>query len=442
MQPVISHNFPRRLDKPLPMIKTAKGVWLVDQAGRRYLDASGGPLVVNIGHGREAVARAVYDQLMACGYVHPTMFAAQPVEDLADRLAAHAPVGIERFYFHSSGSEAVEAAIKMARQIHLARGEAQRFRLISRWNSYHGLTLGALSAGGRAHFRAPFAPLLTETVHIPAPYCLRCAFELTYPACRLRCARALEEAILQAGPETVSAFLAETVGGVSVACAPPPPDYLDCIRRICDRYGILLILDEVLCGMGRTGRWFASEHYGITPDLVTIGKGLAGGFVPLSAIGVRGEHFDAMCDSGAGFVHGGTFSHHPVATAAGVAVMEILEAENLVPRVARWGEILGNKLKESLGSHPNVGDVRGMGFMWGIELVAEKKSLTPFEPREKVAVRVWEEMFARGVVAYKAGGFAGDRGDALVLAPPFTIAEEDMDLMVDVTAGAITSVLG
>ncbi|MBW1867278.1 MAG: aminotransferase class III-fold pyridoxal phosphate-dependent enzyme, partial [Deltaproteobacteria bacterium] len=251
--------FPRRLDRELPPAVKAKGMWIEDAAGRRYLDASGGAVVVNVGHGREEIARAVSDQILRYDYIHPTMFTTPVVEKLASALAVHTPAGLDRFYFLSGGSEAVETAIKLARQIHLSAGRVQKFRLITRWKSYHGLTLGSLSAMGRTGFRAPFAPLLTDAVHIPPPYCLRCSYGLRFPECGLRCALALEETIENMGPETVSAFLAETVGGGTLAACPPPKGYFSIIRDICDRYDVLLILDEVMCGMGRTGRWFACE---------------------------------------------------------------------------------------------------------------------------------------------------------------------------------------
>ncbi|HSO20723.1 MAG TPA: aminotransferase class III-fold pyridoxal phosphate-dependent enzyme, partial [Desulfosarcina sp.] len=263
MATIPGNVFRRSLKGHLPSAVRAEGVWIWDDEGRHYLDASGGPMVVNVGHGRPEIAKAVHDQVMSVDYAHPTMFTGEPVETLARRLAALAPSGIDRFYFMSSGSEAVETAVKLARQIHLANGRSGRFRLISRWKSYHGLTMGALSATGKPAFRTPFAPMLTDAVHIPAPYCLRCDYGLTHPACSLKCADALERAILNHGPETISAFLGETVCGATVAAVVPPEGYWTRIRNICDRHGVLLILDEVLCGLGRTGRWFASEHYDV-----------------------------------------------------------------------------------------------------------------------------------------------------------------------------------
>lgn len=440
MRELPGNVFPRRLDRPLPRAVKADGVWVTDSNGKQYLDASGGPLVVNLGHCREEIARALYDQALRCDYVHPTMFTTPTVEELAAALASHAPHGIDRFYFMSSGSEAVETAIKLARQIHLECGRPQRMRLISRWKSYHGLTLGALAATGRTAFRVPFAPLLNEVVHIPPPYCLRCSYGLTYPACRLHCARALEETIQCLGPETVSAFLAETVSGATIAAVPPPPGYFTVIREICDRYEVLLILDEVLCGLGRTGRWFACEHYGVVPDIITMGKGLGGGAVALSAVGVQTRHFDAIRRGTGGFVHGGTYSHHGVAAAAGLAVVRILEREGLVERVAREGTVLGDKLGTRLAAHPHVADIRGLGFLWGVEFVQDKETLRPFPRRDRVAERLWEALFDQGIILYRSTALAGTDGDALVVGPPFVIESEEMDRMVDALGRTVESV--
>ncbi len=436
-----SHVFPRVMNQRLPMAARASGCWIEDDQGKRYLDASGGAIVVNIGHGRKQIADVVAAQLQSHAYVHPTMFRTRVVDDLATRLAQYAPAGIDRFYFHSSGSEAVETAIKMARQIHLANGQAQRFKLISRWKSYHGLTLGALAATGRTVFRIPFAPMLTETMHIAPPYCLRCSYGLSYPACNLRCAHALEETILNMGADTVSAFIAETVSGGTLAAYPPPPDYWPTIRDICDRHGVLLILDEVLCGMGRTGRWFACEHYGIAPDLITMGKGLTGGALPLSAIGIQGGHYDRLENSAGGFIHGGTFSHHPVAAAAALETIRILEQEQLVETAAASGAVLGDLLKNRLADHPHVADVRGIGMLWGVELVADKATNTPFTRSAKIAEKVFQAAFDRGVIVYKATGLAGTDGDAFLVAPPFIIEEKEMVLAVDTIQAALADVM-
>ena len=442
MRRITGHVFPRRLEPPLPTAVKAKGMWIIDNEGRRYLDASGGAIVINVGHGREEIARAVYDQIMQCEYAHPTMFTSSPVEQLAEALSSHAPPGVERFYFLSGGSEAVETAIKLARTIHLESGRPHRTHLIARWNSYHGVTLGSLSAMGRTSFRVPYSPLLTNVAHIPAPYCLRCPYGLSHPNCGIQCAFALEKEIQNLGSETVSAFLVETISGGSLAAVVPPPGYFSSIREICDRYEVLLILDEVMCGMGRSGRWFASEHFDVIPDIVTLGKGLAGGAIALSAVGVRTEHFNTIRDGSGVFVHGGTFTHHSVACAGGLAVVRILERENLVERAARSGEVLGEKFESQLARHPHVGDIRGRGLLWGIELVENKETLKPFPRTGKVAERLCKNLFQMGVLVYRSTGFAGGDGDALLIGPPFIIREEEMDLLVDAIDQTLKEVLG
>jgi adenosylmethionine-8-amino-7-oxononanoate aminotransferase len=431
-----SYVFGRAKEGALPKVHKAEGLWIVDDRGNRYLDASGGAAVTNVGHGRREIAEALHQQVLEHDYIHPTTFVSPVVEDLAAVLARHAPAGIERFYFLSGGGEAVEASIKMARQIHLANGRPEKIRLISRWKSYHGMSLGALSAMGRTAFREPFAPLLGDVVHIPPPYCLRCSYGQTYPGCRLQCALALDETIQNIGPNVVSAFIGETVSGASLGVYAPPAGYWNVIREICDRYNVLLIQDEVMCGLGRTGRWFASEHYAISPDIVVLGKGLGGGAIALSAAGLQAAHFEALQSAG-GFVHGGTYSHHPVAAAVGLATIKILEQENLIERADRIGKVLGGKLKNKLSGLPHVADVRGLGMFWGVELVKDKDTLRPFPREAQMAERIWQSVFDKGVIVYKAFGLAGSEGDAIMIAPAFTIMDKDIDFLVDSLAQGI-----
>jgi adenosylmethionine-8-amino-7-oxononanoate aminotransferase len=435
----LGNVFPRSLN-PLPAAVKAEGMWLYDDKGKRYLDASGGAVVVNLGHGRAEVIQAMTEQLKKGYYYHPTMFTSQPAEDLAEALAGHAPPGLSRFYFLSGGGEAVETSIKLARQIHLAHGRATRHKLIARWKSYHGLTLGALAATGRTVFRTPFAPMLPETLHIPAPYCLRCAYGLEHPECGLRCAMALEETIQGEGTSTISAFLAETVSGATIAAAPPPEGYWPLVREICDRYGVLLIHDEVLCGMGRTGQWFASQHYETWPDIMVLGKGLSGGAIALSAVATSEEHYQAVQEAG-GFMHGGTFSHHPVACAAGLAAVGVLEKDGLVERAAEKGAELGSVLRERLSGLDHVADVRGLGMLWGVEIVAEKETRKPFPRAQKVAEQLIANLKGQGVILYKSVGLAGVDGDALVVAPPFIIEREQMETVAEAVAKALGEVL-
>jgi adenosylmethionine-8-amino-7-oxononanoate aminotransferase len=438
MNPIGGNVFPRRLDRPLATAARAEGVWIEDDTGRRYLDASGGAVVVNLGHGRREIAEAVYEQILSHHYIHPTMLTTPAIEALAARLARLAPASIERFYFVATGSEAVETAVKLARQIHLANGEPSRTKVVSRWRSYHGLTLGALSVTGRTAFREPFTPMLAPfSEHLPAPYCLRCPYGLEHPSCDLRCATSLERLIVELGPETVAAFVGETVIGGTLAAYPPPRGYWAVVREICDRYGVLLILDEVMCGVGRTGRWFACEHDDVTPDIITLGKGLSGGVVPMAAVGVQARHFDAIRTSGGGFVHGGTYSHHPVGAAAALAVLDIMEREDLVGRVRTVGGFLGDTLRDRLDDLAIVGHIRGLGFLWGVELVADKKTLAPFSRSARVTERLWDALFDAGVIVYRSTRLAGADGDALVVAPPFVMEERDIVKVADAIRRAI-----
>jgi hypothetical protein len=434
--------FHRVLDKQLPQAQRSKGVWIETSDGKRYLDASGGAVVVNVGHGRDEIAEAVSAQLRCLSYVHPTMFTTAALENLARALADHTPGGLDRFYFMSSGSEAVETAVKLARQIQIARGNPDRQVLVSRWKSYHGLSMGALAAAGRTSFRLPFYPMLRDAVHIPPPYCLRCSYGLTYPACRLRCALALDETIQNLGPAVVSAFIGETVGGASIAVCPPPEGYWPLVREICDRHKVLLILDEVMCGMGRTGKWFASEHYGVVPDIMVLGKGLSGGTLALSAVATSTDHMQTVRRNGGNFVHGGTFSHNGIACAAGLAAVQILERERLVERAAQVGRNIGRRLHEVLADSPHVGDIRGIGMMWGIEFVRDKQGLAPFPRSDKVTEKLWQALFDQGVILYKSVAMAGTDGDGLIVAPPFVITEDEIDQVVKKLRGAVRSVLG
>ncbi|MCB2228695.1 MAG: aspartate aminotransferase family protein [Desulfarculaceae bacterium] len=437
-----SSVFPRRLGEPLPMAVSGEGVWLFDADGKRYLDASGGAVVVNLGHAREEIVRAVAEQMGKLSYAHPTMFTSVPVEDLATALSAHTPGDLNRFYFMTSGSEANETAIKLARQIHQARGEHDRTVLISRWRSYHGLTMGALAAAGRPAFRTAYMPMIHDAVHIPPPYCLRCSYGLEHPSCGLRCALALDETIQNLGPKVVSAFLIEPVSGATLAGWPPPEGYLEMVRDICSRYGVLLIFDEVMTGMGRTGDWFAGCRYGVTPDMMTLGKGLTGGHLALSAVAVSQEHYAAVEQGLGAFNHGGTYSHHPVGCAAGLAAVRILEKEKLVERAGAMEPFLGEQLSRHLLDSPFVASVRGVGMLWGVELVADKQTLRPFARSEKVTERLWQHLFERGILVYKAVGLAGVDGDALVVSPPFIMDREQITQVAVAIKEAINEVLG
>ena len=371
--------FYRREHFAHPVIHHGAGVYLYDTEGKRYLDGSGGAIVANLGHGVAEIGAAMAAQATAVAYIHPTVFTSPAIETYAARLAELAPLRDPRFYFLSSGSEAIEHAVKFARQAQIAAGQPSRYLTITRRGSYHGTTLGALTVTGKPAMRRPYQPLLGQSAMISPPYCYRCAFGRTDGDCGLECAEALEVEIKRLGKENVAAFLAEPIIGATLGAIVPPAGYWPMVRAICDHYGLLLIADEVMTGFGRTGHWFALERWGIRADVMTAGKGASGGYFPLSIAAVDRKWLDAVVDAG-GFVHGGTFSHHPVAAAVGLATLDYLINHDLIAEGARLGGILGRKLAEALAGQACVGDVRGVGMLWGIEFVADRGTKQPFPP--------------------------------------------------------------
>ena len=431
------HVFYRKMGHARPMIERGQGIYLYDVNGKKYIDGSGGPLVVNVGHGRKEIIEAMQEQLNAVAYVHAIMFTSQPLETFAEELAEVVPLLHPRFFFLSSGSEVVEGAIKLARQIQMARGEHGRQLMICRSLSYHGMTLGALSVSGRPGMRTPFLGMLQNMPHIRHPYPYR------FPADSEELADRLEESILAYGPENVAAFIAEPISGASLGAAEPPDDYWWRIRHICDKYGVLLIADEVLVGMGRTGKWWALQHWDVEADIIVTSKGLAGGYFPLGFIAAKGADVDQVRAELGDFNHGGTFSHHAVGAAAGLATLRILQEENLVENAAAVGTYLGEILTESLGRHPNVGDIRGRGLFWGIEFVTDRVSTEPFPASQQVAWRIWQRAFDSGLVVYYSQGCAdGLNGDIIMLGPPLIINREQVVDMVNILTAAVHAELG
>jgi len=424
-----------------PLAERGEGVYLWDAEGRRYIDGSGGAAVVNIGHGVAEVVQAMAEQAASAAYVHGTMFTTAALETHSEQLAALVPMPEPRFYYMTSGSEAVETAIKFARQLQVARGEPAREVIISRWGSYHGATMGALAVTGKPKMRTLFAPLFRDQPHIPPPYCYRCPFEPTYPDCNLTCAQALEAEILRQGPDRVAAFIAESVSEATLGAVAPPEGYWPLLRQICDRYGVLLIADEVMAGFGRTGRWFAIEHFDVQPDVITMGKGVTGGYFPLSITAVRGADVERIRQVHGDFVHGGTFSHHAVGAATGLAVLRYLQKNDLVTASAAKGKVLGEKLSAALGELPCVGDVRGIGLLWGVEFVADRATKAPFPPAARFARRVGDAAFDNGLIVYPVAGCAdGVAGDLVLVAPPFIITEAQMDEVVHLLREAVVEV--
>ncbi len=387
---------------------------------------------------------AVKDQLDRIAYAHSSFFTSEPAERLADRLIARAPEGIERVYFLSGGSEAIEAALKLARQYHVERGETARRHVVARWQSYHGNTLGALSAGGNRWRRAQFEPLLSPaTSHVDPVHHWRWGEAGESPeAYGRRIADQLDRRIRELGPETVAAFIAEPVVGATMGAVPPPPGYFRRIREICDAHGVLLILDEVMCGMGRTGTLFASEQEGIAPDIVAIAKGLGAGIQPIGAMLCSAAIYEAI-EAGSGFFqHGHTYMGHPAACAGGLAVMDEIEGRDLLANVRVQGESLQAALEARLGQHPHVGDIRGRGLFRGIEIVEDRDTKAPFDPSKGIAARLKKRAFADGLMVYPmAGTVDGQRGDHVLLAPPFIIGEEHVTEITDKLAAALDATL-
>ena len=439
----MSHIFPRHTKQLPPVAVRGAGCYLYDEQGKQYLDASGGAAVSCLGHGDQTIIDAVKAQLDKLAYAHTGFFTSEPAETLADLLIAHAPGDLDRVYLVSGGSEAMEAALKLARQYFVEKGEPKRGRLIARKQSYHGNTMGALSAGGNAWRRAQFGPLLIDMSHIDPCYEYRLKRDdETAQDYALRAANLLEEEILRVGPENVMAFAAEPVVGATAGAVPPAPGYFKRIREICDQYGILLILDEVMCGMGRTGTLFACEQDGVSPDILCIAKGLGAGYQPIGAMLCSRKVYE-MIENGSGFFqHGHTYLGHPTAAAAGVAVVNAMLERNLIPRVQTQGQKLMAALHAQFGQHPNVGDLRGRGLFQGVELVADRDTKAPFDPSRKIAAKIKKAAFDAGLICYPMSGtIDGQSGDHVLLAPPFIISDNQIDELVQKLAGAIDQAL-
>ncbi|WP_275287164.1 aspartate aminotransferase family protein [Halomonas elongata] len=440
----MSHVFHRHLEQHYPTAVGGEGPYLIDAEGRRYLDACGGAAVSCLGHSDGEVIEAIREQVGRLAYAHTSFFTTEPMEALADFLIERAPSGLSSVYFVSGGSEAIEAALKMARQYFLERGEPQRKHLIARRQSYHGNTLGALATGGNAWRRRQFEPMLVEVSHVSPCYAYRGqAPDETPEAYGERLAAELEAEIQRLGPETVMAFVAEPVVGATLGAVPPVPGYFKRVREICDRHGILLIFDEVMCGMGRTGSLFAAEQEGVTPDLVTVAKGLGAGYQPIGATLVS-ERIRATIAEGSGFFqHGHTYIGHATACAAALAVQRAIESRDLLPRVRRLGEGLQQRLEKRFGDHPHVGDIRGRGLFRGLELVADRDDKTPFDPSRKLHAAIKRTAMDEGLMCYPMGGtIDGQSGDHILLAPPFILEEAHLDEIVDKLDATLKTVLG
>jgi adenosylmethionine-8-amino-7-oxononanoate aminotransferase len=443
LMPTRSGLFPRNFKKSFPVASRGEGCWIIADDGRRFLDASGQAAVVSIGHGVAEIGRAMAEQSSQIAFAHTSQFHTAPAEKLAERLLAMAPPNFHnggRVYFTSGGSEATETAIKLARQFHLESGQKDRYRILSRRQSYHGSTLGAMSVSGNVARRAPYEPLLAEWGHIAPCFCYHCPFEKTFPQCELACANDLDSVLLGNDSRSVSAFIFEPVVGATLGAAPPPDGYAARIAEICRKYGILLIADEVMTGMGRTGKPFAVQHWGIEPDMILVGKGIASGYAPLGAVLVSARVAEAFERGSAAFMHGFTYQAHPVCTAAGNAVLDYLEEHKLFERVVSAGEFLWEALTP-LEDQPHVGDIRDIGLLLGIEFVKNKSTREPFPREQNIAEKIRQACLEESVLTYPTQGCVdGLRGDHILLAPPFTISKEECALIARALQSAVAKV--
>jgi adenosylmethionine-8-amino-7-oxononanoate aminotransferase len=432
--------FSRDFKKTFPVAVRGEGCWIISSDGRRFLDASGQAAVVSIGHGVPEIGRTMAEQSSQIAFAQTSQFHSAPAEKFAARLLAIAPQNFRnggRVYFTSGGSEATETAIKLARQYQLEIGQKERYRVLSRRQSYHGSTLGAMSVSGNVARRAPYEPLLSEWGHIAPCFCYHCPFQKAFPQCELACADDLQVQLLERAREQASGFIFEPVVGATLGVAVPPEGYAARIAEICRKNGILLIADEVMTGMGRTGKPFAVEHWNIEPDIILVGKGVASGYAPLGAVLVSARVVEAFERGSGAFMHGFTYQAHPVSTAAGNAVLDYLEKHNLFERVLPAAKNLREALSP-LQSFPHVGDIRGLGLLLGVEFVKDKATREPYPKSDNIAEKVRQACFDENVLTYPTQGCVdGLRGDHILLAPPFTISPEESELI----ARAITSAL-
>lgn len=432
--------FPGHVTDRFPLLVRGEGCYVWDDQGNRYLDGIAGIAVVNVGYGRTEIAEVLAQQARDLPYCAPNLFRNQPGLELAARLGEFTPPGLNHVNFVSGGSEAVEVAVKLARQYQVVRGKPGKYKVISRWTSYHGATLGTLSLSGHVGRREKFLPLLQDFLHVPPPYCYRCPYDQEYPACNLRCAQALEEAILASDPDLVSAFIAEPIIGSTAGAVVPPDEYLPTIRSICDQNDVLLIIDEVMTGFGRTGRNFAVEHWDVLPDMMTVAKSISSGYAPLGATIASDRIAAAFAEAGSAFDHVFTYGGNPLSLAVGVVTQDILQREKLVERARERGEYLFHRA-EALKEHSIVGEVRGRGLMMGVEFVKDKEKKEPFEPELAMYKRVVATALDNGLIVYPGqGAIDGTRGDHITIFPPLTISEGEIDQLVGLLDRTLTEV--
>ena len=437
------HVFHRSTLARLPVAVRGEGIYVIDDQGRRYIDACGGAAVSCLGHGHPAILAAMREQAAELEYIHTSFFTTDAAEQLAALIAGMCPGDLDRVWYTGSGSEAIEAALKLGRQYHLERGDNGRSRVIARRLSYHGNTLGALAAGGSQWRRKPYEPLLIDVSLVDPCFEYRFAEPgESAEAYGERAAASLEREIERLGSGTVMAFVAETVVGATAGAVPPVPGYLKRIRDICDRHGILLILDEVMCGSGRTGSFLSCEQDGVVPDIVTLGKGLAAGYQPIGAVVCTKRVHDAVASGSGALKHGQTYNAHPIGCAAGLAVQKFIREEDLLARVQQSGERLMMLLNQRFDNHPNIGDIRGRGLLLALELVQDRATKGPFDPELAMHQRAKREAFERRLLIYPSGGTVDGRsGDHILLAPPYNAINEELEVIVDLLGETLDAIL-
>jgi adenosylmethionine-8-amino-7-oxononanoate aminotransferase len=426
-----------------PFIERGDGIYLFDESGKRYIDASGGVSVVTIGHGVSEIKEAMIAQFENVSFAHPWQWRNRTLQDLCKKIIQWAPEGMTKVFMVSGGSEATESAIKMARQYQLERGKPSKYKILSRWSSYHGNTLGSLSASGMPARRIMYDPLFNSSAFpkIPQVNCYRCPFDSDISVCGLKCAHALETQILQEGPDNVAAFIAEPIVSAASGCPIPPEGYFTEIREICNRYDVLFIADEVVTGFGRTGKNFCLDHWNVVPDIICCGKGMSSGYAPLGAVIANEDVSRTILEGSGGLNNGFTFGGNPMSAAIGFSVLEYMERHSLADRVADMGPGFVSSAQRKLSQLEMVGDVRGLGFLIGIELVSDKQSRAPFDPSIPVSARIVEEARSRGLVILgNQGGIDGTHGHHLLLVPPYISTEEQLDEILELTRQSIEAV--
>ena len=424
-------------------VEKAKGIYVYDETGKRYIDATSGPVAASIGHGVEEIKEAMIRQAEKISYMYQMFFTSEPAVELAQKIIDLAPPGMSKVCYLSGGSEASETALKISRFYHVIRGNPSRYKVVARWQSYHGNTIGALSMSGHVERRENYIPYLIDFPHIPPAYCYRCPYKKEYPGCGVECAWELERVIKLEGKDSIAAFIAEPVSGASIGAADAPPEYFKIIRSICDTYGVLFLVDEVMTGFGRTGKNFGIDHWGVVPDIIVTGKTISCGYTPLAAVLVHEKIVDEFINSPKSFSHHGfTFAGNPLSCAIALAVQDYIQKNQLIQRVAELSPYLSEKL-DKFRDIPIVGDVRGKGFLMGIELVKDRKEKTPFPREMKVAERIQKTAFEKGLIM--VGGtrmLEGSLGDHVRVAPPFIVKKEEIDEIIQIVRDSILEVMG